>query len=549
MPQSRFSRSRGAIATAVVAVAVLGTTACTSAPNSAAPSTIELTTRAAAGDGPVERLTWNLPEGEPTTIDPMNAATISGAGVVTNLCDPLLAVDENYTLGSGLASFEQVTPTQIVYTLAEDATFWDGTPVTAQDVAYSLTRASGPTSTVSFVFASVASIETTGEKEVTVNFTAPDVLFNASMATFSGMVVQQAYAEQAGESFGSSSGGLMCSGPYELERWTPGDSITLTKNPNYWNPDLPLLADNVTFTFITDSTAATQALTAGEVDGSYEIPATAITPLRESTQGTVYFGSSMQQVGIAVARPDGAIADLDLRNALQVLVDRQALADAVYNGAADPAYAAISPATWPAGQTYAYQEAWDQFESERTFDLEKASALVEQSSYDGTPLVLAVPAGNETLSRVAQLVQQQASQAGITIEISSLQPLDFAQAGYDAETRSRLGLDLMLSASFNVAHEPLEPIGFTYLPDSFYNYTGFNDDRATQLIVEARETLDDDERAQKTIELQSIYEANSGLIPLVNTNTVTFLNNRLGGAVTSFAYLSMPSMAFIGSTE
>ncbi|WP_162253404.1 ABC transporter substrate-binding protein [Microbacterium sp. Root180] len=497
----------------------------------------------------VDELVWNLPTGEPPTIDPPNAATYSGAGVVSNLCDALVTIDENYELGPNLVSWDQVSPTTLVYTLEADATFWDGTPVTVDDIVYSLQRAASPESIVSFAFVNVSSIAATSDTEVTIEFSQPDVMFNPTMAGFPGMVIQQKYAEEAGDAFGTSSAGVMCSGPYEFVSWTPGDSIVLKRNDNYWNKDVPLLAENVTFQFITDSSAAAQALTTGEIDGSYQLDPAAIPALEGSDEGRLFFGPSMESVSMSIARADGPLADIGLREALQRMVDREGIADVVFHGAAAPLYTTLSPNTWPADVTAIYQESYDRWTEERSFDVDAAKELVAASDYDGTPIVLATAAGDETTNKIAQLVQQQAKDAGVTIEIKELQPLEFATVGYDKATRDSLGLDLIIGSSFNMTREPLEPLGFILLPDAYYNYTGFDDPRVTELLTGARQNFDDQERAEMTNEAADIAEESSPTIPLVSTSTVTFLNNALGGAITSFAYLSMPAMGYIGALD
>lgn len=508
----------------------------------------ELTTRAPGGEKPVDHISWNLPNGEPPTLDPRNTADYSGVGVVSNLCDTLLVLDENYKIGPNLVSWEQVTPTQVVMTLRADAKFWDGKPVTPEDIVYSLQRASAEDSIVAFYFANVKSMQAISDTEVQINFTQTDVLFEAAMATFGGMVTEKEFTEKAGDAFGSSSGGLMCSGPYKLDSWTPGNTIELSKNEQYWNDQVPRHADAVTFRFISDSTAATQALTAGEIDGSYEIPASSIPALEKADAGKLYFGESMQSISLAVARPDGPLANLDLRAAFQTMIDREALADVVFHGAATPLFTSLTPASWPAEESEQkqYQAAYDAWTKKRGFDLESAKELVKKSGYDGAPVVLGIPAGDDTQGRIAQLVQQQAKAAGVEIKITELQPLEATQAAYDASVRQKYNLDLMIGASFNAAHEPLEPMSLEVIPDSPYNYTEFTDPEAQDLAARALQTIDGGERAKLTLQLQEILESDDGTVPLVSTNTVTYLNTRLGGAVTSFAYFSMPSMAYIG---
>ncbi|WP_206789636.1 ABC transporter substrate-binding protein [Amycolatopsis sp. MtRt-6] len=533
-------------ASAVAVVAAAAVTGCSASSQPAAGSgPLQLVSSLPAAKGDVDLITWNLTAGEPDTLFPPNAATYGGGQVVANLCDALVTIDADYHLKPNLATPKQVDPSTLVYTIRDGAKFWDGKPVTAEDVAYSMERAKDPSSIVSLIYQNVQSVSVTGPHEVTVKFSKPDEMFNAEMATIAGMVMEKAFTEQAGKNAGAPGGGLMCSGPFKLDTWTSGDSITISRNDGYWNADRRPFAKRVKFTFVTDTTALVQALNAGEIDGAYELSPSAIPALRTSQAGRLAFGRSMQSVALNVVNPAGPLGDLKLRQALQKIVDRKALATAVYQGAATADYTVLSPATWPNDQTQAYQSAYDTIAGDRAYDIAKAKELVGASGYRGQPLVLAVKGGDESSSRTAQLIQQQAAQAGVKIDITSLTPLVFDQAGYDAGKRQ--GIDLMLQSSFNGAQDPLEPLGFVYLPGATYNYLNYNDPQVTTLLDEARQTFDGAERAKKVIAAQAIYEPFSAAIPLVGTNTVTFLNNRLTGAVTTFAYFSMPQMAYVGA--
>ena len=156
-----------------------------------------------------------------------------------------------------------------------------------------------------------------------------------------------------------------------------------------------------------------------------------------------------------------------------------------------------------------------------------------------------MPTGAATSSRIAQLFQQQAKAIGVKITISTMQPLVFDQASYDASKRQ--GVDLMYGANFNSQQNPLEPLGFDLLPGQPYNYTEYDDPRVTQLLNDARSSFDTKKRAEMIVEAQKIYEPDSAVIPLLSTNTATFVNDRLTGAITSFAYWSMPQMAYVGA--
>lgn len=543
----RAGRPRGAGVTAVFVAAALALAGCSGGSGGGDEDQVkasDLVSELPAATGEVDVLKWNLP-GEPETLDPANTVYYASGTVVRNLCDSLITANPDFTLKPNLATFEVKSPTQIVYTINKDAKFWDGSPVTAEDVAYTLNRVRDPKYVLSFIMINVKSVDVTGPNEVTVNFKTPDELFANEMQNIG--IIQKAYTEKQGDKFGTAAGGVMCSGPYELGKWSPGNSLTMTRNDDYWNKDVKPLAKTVEFSFISDATALAQALDSGEIDGSYEVPATAIPALKKSSTGRLVFGPSTQGVNLNITRPDGVTADNKVRQALQHAIDRDAIAKVVYHGAADANYTVLTTTTWPKAETDIYQPAYDKIAAARQYDLEVAKELVDASGYDGTPIVMAVQAGDETLSRVAQLIQQQAKAVGLTVKIKSLQPLVFTEAGYDATKRK--GIDLMLQSNFNGTADPLEPLGFTYLPGQAYNYTEFDNPEVTKLLTEARQSFDAKERAKMVVAAQVAIEQDSATIPVVSTNTATFLNNRLSGAVTSFAYWSLASMTHIGSAK
>ncbi|MEU5195329.1 ABC transporter substrate-binding protein [Streptomyces scabiei] len=498
-----------------------------------------------AAKGDVDRITWNLTGGEPDTLDPANAATTQSGQVVRNLCDSLLTLDAKFNLKPNLASYDQQSPTKLVLTIRPDTRFWDGSTVTAEDVAFSLRWAADPSKIASYLFAYVDSIKATAANQVTVTFKQPDEMFTSELANV--VVMKKSFAEKAGSKLGTPAGGLMCSGPFKLDRWTSGDSITMSRNDAYWNHDRRPFARSVKFTFLTDATSLAQSLNAGEVDGAYELSASSVPALRGSKKGRLVFGPSPQSMNIYVTRPDGVMTDPDLRAALQRMIDRAALAKVVFHGAATPMYTMTAPSTWPNAQRAVYEKAYKSFEATRSYDMDAAKKLVKSSSYKGQRIVLAIAAGDDAQSRTAQLLQQQGREVGLTIKIQSMQPLVYTQAGYDASKRK--GIDLMLSSNFSATPDPLETIGFIYLPKQTYNYTDYDDPQVTKLFDEARSTFDGADRARTIVEMQALFEKGDAVIPLVSTNTTTFLNNRLTGAITSFAYWSMPQLAYVGAAH
>jgi peptide/nickel transport system substrate-binding protein len=143
--------------------------------------------------------------------------------------------------GPGLAStIDTSDPAKVVLTVRPSVTFWDGSPMAAEDVAFSLNRNLDPK--LGGYFASfwhnVGSVAATGASEVTITLKRPDVLFWKTLAMAGDAVSSKAYVEQQGKIYGTPNGGLMCTGPFKLESWRPGQSVVITRHDGYWNPEL-----------------------------------------------------------------------------------------------------------------------------------------------------------------------------------------------------------------------------------------------------------------------------------------------------------------------
>ncbi|MBK3573902.1 ABC transporter substrate-binding protein [Streptomyces sp. MBT65] len=543
---------RAGSAAALTALVLAVGTACSSGTSesptgsAASPSLTASLPKAAAGD--IDHLTWGLPHGEPGSLDPLNAYDFSVDLVLSNLCDPLFRTNPNFTTSPNLAtSTSRPDKLTVVYTIREGVKFWNGHPLTAEDVAYSLGRNLDPQAPSHFLFAKVKSIKATGTHQVTVRFKTYDELFTKELASPVGGIVEKAYAVKAGKNLGTAKGGLMCSGPFELKQWNAGSGIELERNDAYWNPAYKAHAKTATLKFLTDSTALTQALVSGELDGAYEVPPAAIPRLKSSSKGTVHFGPSIQYVNLAAARSGGPLADKAVRKALFTSIDRAALAKVVFNGAGEANYTYLPKSTWDPDARSVYQDAYGAYEKSNAYDVDAAKKLIDSADAPGKPVKLVTLAGDATQSQLAQLIQQQAKAIGLTVQIQALQPLQYGTIFVDPSARK--DVDLLLSVSYNQVADPLEQLGLTLLPDAAYNYTGYDDPTVTDALAQAQQSDDAKERANLIVKAQKVYEAENLTTSLVGLNEVSYLNNKFSGATTSFAYMFQPSLALIGPAK
>jgi peptide/nickel transport system substrate-binding protein len=541
---------------AVVAIAVASATAmilsaCSAErPGTSSNGEFTLTTQTGPAKGKLDNVVWALPFGEPTSLDPMLVGDFSPNTVVSNLCDNLLRMNADFTFGPGVASDRKwVDPTTLVFTIRDDIKFASGNPLTPADVVFSLQRAAssenGSIQTSSF--ANVSSIEQRGDHQVAVKFTQPDATFENRMATVAGAVVEAAAVEKAGKAVGTPSGGVPCSGPYTLQQWVPGERIVLRANENYWDEALRPKTSTIEFRFLTDTSTLTNALASGEVDGSFEVPPTSIPQLSKTGTGTLYYGPSTEVLQIWGASKTGPLANPKARMALALAIDRASLSKVVFNGTAKPAWAVSPTATWesdPAASVYrAGYEALDHLDQ----NLDAARKLVAETAGANEPFTVAVLADDKVAGQSATAVQAAAKQVGLSMNVNLVSAIDYSNLFYVDTARG--GIDGILTVGYVENADPFNRTDLIIPPNGLFNWIGYNNPEATAQLAKGKATLDADARAKLYVEAQKSFMADMVNIPILDILARTYLNHRVTGTVTSFAYMQMPWAATLGSPE
>ncbi|MEU0271843.1 ABC transporter substrate-binding protein [Streptomyces sp. NPDC006307] len=533
--------------------ALVALSACTSGaggPSGSSTSAPKLTTTTPAATGALDQVTWNLPMGEPTTLDPAKVGDYSPSTVVSNLCDPLLRLKADYSIAPGLAtSWHRPDPRTLVLNLREGVRFWNGEPMTAGDVVASLLRQRDPaTQSVNInVMAGVTSVTATGAHQVTVRFEAPDQLFLKYLVNGFGAVSEAAYLKKAGSSYGTAKGGLMCTGPFRLTSWKSGESITAVRNGDYWDAALLPKAEKLTFRFITDSSTLTSALLSGQIDGSYEIPSTVTRALRSSRTGTVYYGPSAQTVFLYPTSTASPLADRRIADALSLILDRDALIRNVYDGAAQKPKTFIPSLVWKNSEAAdVYATAHDALPALPAVDEDRARKLVEQAAPRQRTLTVAMGAGDQQSLQTLTFLQAAAKRIGLEVVIRQLQPTQMSGLFYDPSARE--GLDATMVLGYVEIPDPLSYAEMLTAPESPLNWTKYRNAEVTALLRQAKATLDPARSAALFTRAQALYTEDLPIVPLAWPHERMFLNKRLSGAPASFAYINMPWAAHLGGT-
>ncbi|MCM0673312.1 ABC transporter substrate-binding protein [Micromonospora phytophila] len=531
----------------LVALPVMAATACSNrtGPTGKPPAAADMVSMTPSGDREIESVRWLLGS-EPSSIDWIYSYDYPPNSVLSNVCESLLRIDADFTVQPNLA--EKVTnpdPLTYVYSLRQGVTFHDGTPMTADDVVFSLKRHMDPGagSYWATAFARVKDVAATGTAEVTVKLSAPDALFNQMMAVVPGIVESKAYVTAKGKNYGGPDGGVGCTGPFQLSKWTKGQSITLTRAENYWDPTRKAKAKSFELVIVSDPTTQLNALTTGEVDGTYGPPVEGRQKLLDSGIGKLYFGPTTSTVNFIVNDFTGPLKDVRIRKALWLAIDREGLIKAAYKGRAEASRAVAAKLTW-GGAPDVYRTAYDALPEPKQ-NLDQAKQLVAEVGAPAEPIVVAI-SSSPVFAPLANEMKAAGERIGLKVELKTIAPDQYGSLFGGAEARK--DIDLFFTSWYADIADALQ-IYQNWESKSFANYGKYSNPQYDELYARALSESDPVKRAELVVQLQKITVDDMVWLPIVNGPNSVFMNNRISGAPATNAYLYYPWAAQIGGTK
>ena len=500
----------------------------------------------AAPTSEAESATWAVYR-ETATIDPLYAFDYPDNAAMAIACESLLRQNPDLTIGPGLATEVAYTgPTSLVITLRDDVTFWDGSPMTADDVVFSLERQRDPENAGFYgqVFVNVTDIAATGELEVTITTTQQDMLLLGELSGPVGAVTQRAFVEAVGADFGTAAAGVMCTGPFEFSSWTVGEGVTFTRYEDYWDTSLPRLLKSITIKGVPDEAVLTSGLLTGEIDGTYSQALSTLDQLRDNEAVTVSEGAGYGISAFVISNFDGALSDKRVRQALSMALDRPGLISALYKGAAEPAKSLAVPGTWGYAEDV-FAAAWDDLPDVSTPDIDAAKALVEEAGATGQTVRIGMSSEIGALAISAGELQRAAEAIGLKAELVSVSAANYINFFIDEAARA--DVDGFFTVNYPDYAEPLAILSTLIGPDGSQAYNGYADPVAIDLAQRAQTTADDTERANLVVELQTMTVDEMLWIPIVAPANVLVMSKDLTGAPATFQYMFGPWAAYLGA--
>jgi peptide/nickel transport system substrate-binding protein len=217
------------------------------------------------------------------TFDPASTEDDPSIFVELQIFDRLVKLNSsNNGVDPELATSWTVAPDGLgaTFVLRQGVKFSDGSPLTAEDVVFSLTRAIDQKGSWGFLFSPVKSVAKVDDKTIKLTMSEPFAPLLPALSTFAGSIYSKANFEKWGKDAAQHPLGA---GAYSLESWQKGAQMALVKNPNYWQSGKTKV-DRIVFRVVGDDNTRVLQLQSGQVDIIDFVPPNQVQPLMAAGQ-------------------------------------------------------------------------------------------------------------------------------------------------------------------------------------------------------------------------------------------------------------------------
>ncbi len=344
-------------------------------------------------------------------LDPTGgAATAISEVSLYNIFETLTKINADGTITPLLAESWEVSPDLKTYTfrLRKGVKFSNGEPFNAEVVKFSFERAASEKSTNKDkrTYATMERIAVIDEHTVVIlnKQLDPEFLFQLGQGT--AIMVEPKSAETNGAK-------PIGTGPYTLEAWNKGSSITLAKWNNYRNA-AAIKLKKVTFRFISDPAAQVAALLAGDVDAFPRVTPRSVPQFKTNNRFQVVVAGSRAKTILAINNKKKPLDDVRVRRAILAAIDRKAVIEGAGDGYGAPIGSHFVPGAFGYVDTTGINP----------YNPEKAKALLAEAGIK-TPLELSLKLPPPPYARQGgEVIAAQLAKVGI---IAKIENIEFAQ--------------------------------------------------------------------------------------------------------------------------
>ena len=427
------------------------------------------------------------------------------AARIFQLYEPLALRDADFRLEMLVAESIEPAGRADLWTvrLRPGILFSDGRPVTADDVIYTIRRIVDPADP-KIGAASLSGVDTGALKKidprtVQIKLKTPNAAFPDFIGQDFNGIVPVGYDPKS----------PVGTGPFKYASFTPGQQSVFVRNPHYWRSGEPYV-DQVVIIDFADDTARMDALTAGQVDAITNVPAADRATVMANAQLSLLNSQTGNWQPFVMRVDQPPFSDVRVRQAFRLIVNRPQIIEQALDGQGRVANDLYSP----------YDPGYASDLPQRHQDLAQAKALLKQAGHDGLTVELVTAPVFEDLVPAAQVFQQQARGAGVTVNIRTVDSTTFFGPSY---------LKWTFTQDYWFTRDYLGQVTQDALPSSPFNETHWNDPQFTKLIAQAQATLDAAKRNELLREAQTIEYERGGYIVWSFSNQIDGYSTKVAG--------------------
>ena len=445
--------------------------------------------------------------------DPVNTSDLSNGYIINNVYSKLFTFDEQINgIPEMVESFDRVSDTEWHFKIFENITCHDGTPLTAEDVVYSLNRTKTGTA-IGALFAPVEEITQIGDYEIAITTSGPYPALTTALTHQATCIVPKHYAETAvaADDWTSPIG----SGRYTFGNRVIGDSIMLNRFDNYFNQEDAALNKSLTFKIVPEGTSRTIAVETGTADLNIDFDTVDYDRVVNDPNLALWEHFSQTVWHLGMDNTQEWFNNKLVRQAIAYAVDRDSCMLIGHNGKGTVVY---NSATFAPTCLGAVVNPLDKY----SYDPEKAMALMAEAGCTGFDTEIIV--FRDETERIATLVQAYLSVIGINAQITRIENAVFAS--YIADHKAPMYItswgaytdpDMFLARRFGTAG-----IGGV-------NRNWYLNEELDMMIVEGRSTFDDAARAETYKKIQEFLAEESPEVDLYVSVMYAMANKDLKG--------------------
>jgi peptide/nickel transport system substrate-binding protein len=446
--------------------------------------------------------------------DPIDTFLVDWSSVANNIYDGLTARGPDMKLKPALATSWEFLDnnSRIRFKLRENVKFHNGEPFNAAAVKFTFDRLlgeEGKKGPQQSNYNSIDRVEVVDDNTVDFIMKQADPVLLTKLAGYGGMIVPPKYIQEKGDEYFNTH--PVGTGPFKFVEYTPKVSLTLEAFPEHWG-GAPKL-DKVVTRFIAEANTQVAELQAGRLDIATLIPFGLAPTVEKSPNLSLISITGPRVVALRLNTKNGITKDVNVRKALIMGIDRDAIIKAVLLGHAKPI------ASFQADLSFGHDPSMKPL----PFDLAKAKQMLQQAGVQpGAPVKIDFRGNDATFREVAQAAAGYLQALGLK---PSLQPYEPPVLLNDIIPNGKTG---------EAWHNQWGGWTFDYDNTAYLMYHSgekwnpYDNDPKLNALLEKQRSIYDVKEREKLLQEIARYVADQALeIPLYNQNTIYGVSKRL----------------------